>query len=136
MKRWFLLSACIYSTAMAGQPVYSFADGGSHILQAQFVSRIETNTPAPLGLVMNGYYITNSFRFSAYYDEKPFPRTSNTEEVFDVVSNTYCNIIIDGKATNTITTSSTKLGTLKRRSSTIITTQTNCVNSEVFSPDK
>jgi hypothetical protein len=134
MKRLFLAVVFICTNALAGEPLLDIATDHGHRLQAQFVTRIETNKPPENGL---GY--RDAMFITAYYrtePEKPFPRTATSEEVFDVVSNTYVNFIIDGKTTNTIATSTTKLGTLKRSSSMVITTQTNRVNNEIFSPEK
>jgi len=137
MKRLFLAVVFICSNALAGEPLLDIATDHGHKLQAQFITRIETNK-APMNASGSGY-ITNISSIALYYrtePEKPFPRTATSEEVFDVVSNTYVNFIIDSKATNTIVMSTTKLGTLKRSSSVVITTQTNCVNNEIFSPEK
>jgi hypothetical protein len=138
MKIFVLIATFISTAVFAGEPANTSVQVDGHKLEVQIVTRIETNPPAP---PQSPWIccITNSsmgFYYLERRTEQPFPRTTTSDELFDVTSNTYCNVILDGKTTNTLTSTSKKLGSLKRSKSTVITTQTNSVSSETFTPEK
>jgi hypothetical protein len=137
-----VLAAIAPAASFAGEPQIelsaqiSMLFGGSsksaaikrngHHLELQITSRVECYSIA----------MTNGYSCAYAYRETPFPRSSESSDVFEVTSNTYASFVLDGIETNTVATASTKLGTLTRTTKTCITTQTNTVVSESFSPIK
>lgn len=80
--------------------------------------------------ITNGYAINYSWRPEP---EKPFPRESEDTHTFEVRSNVYAYIVLDGQ-TNQTATASTVLGTISRTTKTTITAATNVLTCENFKP--